>query len=343
MTDVRARRSGRAGRITLTRPQALNALTHAMVLDIHRALVGWRHDPGVDLVLIDSDGGRAFCAGGDIAAVYHAAIVGDHAAGRRFFADEYRMNAAVAGYPKPVVAFMNGYCMGGGVGLGGHASHRIVGATTRVAMPEAGIGLVPDVGGSWRLARAPGRIGEYLALTAAQMGPGDAIHAGFADTFLPEDRWPDLAARLEETGDAGLVKGDPPPPPSLAHRDLSAFAEPDLPAVMAALTKARDTVTKDALAANSPLSMQAGLRLVRAARGDSDIRQSLSREYRFTSRASQDSDFLEGVRARIIDKDRRPRWTADAGAAHVAAMLAPLGPDDIDWTADPCTDPVPGS
>lgn len=335
MTDLHVRKAGCAGRITLMRPQALNALTHLMVLEIHRALIDWRRDPAVDLVLIDAEGGRAFCAGGDIAAVYHAALGGDHAAGQRFFADEYRMNAAIAGYPKPVAALMGGYCMGGGVGLGGHASHRIVGATTRVAMPEAGIGLVPDVGGSWRLARAPGRIGEYLALTAAQMGPGDAIHAGFADTFLPEDRWPDLAGRLEETGDAGLIQGDPPPEPSLTQRDLSAFAEADLPAVIEALDRTGDVATRDALAANSPLSMQAGLRLVRAARGDSDIRQSLSREYRFTSRASRGGDFLEGVRARIIDKDRRPRWTADARPAHVAAMLAPLGPDEIDWTLEP--------
>ena len=184
MDDLIIRTDRRAGRITFNRPQALNALSHDMALAIHAALNDWRDNPQVDLVIIDAVGDKAFCAGGDIAAVYHAGRAGDHAVGAQFFFDEYRMNAAIAEYPKPIVAFMQGFVMGGGVGVGGHASHRIVGDTTQIAMPESGIGLIPDVGGTYLLSRAPGRLGEYIGLTASRMGPGDAIHAGFADSVI---------------------------------------------------------------------------------------------------------------------------------------------------------------
>ena len=170
MDDLLIRKTGRAGRITLTRPKALNALTHEMALAIHAALDGWRDDPEVALVVIDAEGDRAFCAGGDIAAVYRCGREGDHRIGRDFFRDEYLMNAAIADYPKPVVAFMQGFVMGGGVGVGGHASDRIVGDTTQIAMPESTIGLIPDVGGTWLLARAPGRIGDDLIQTTALQG-----------------------------------------------------------------------------------------------------------------------------------------------------------------------------
>lgn len=334
MDDLNIRKTGRAGRITFTRPKALNALSHEMARAIHAALDGWRDDPDVALVIIDAEGERAFCAGGDIAAVYRAGLAGDHAVGQRFFADEYRMNAAIADYPKPIVAFMQGFVMGGGVGVGGHASHRVVGDTTQIAMPESGIGLIPDVGGTWLLSRAPGRIGEYLALTGARMGAGDAIHAGFADLYLPEDRWPDLIARLEATGDIALLEGESAPSAPLKTRDLSAFAEPDVPAIIDALEQAGDAKTLAILAGNSPLSMAAGLEMVRAARNDARMQDALAREYRFTHRATQDTDFLEGVRAQIIDKDRKPRWAAEAGPAQVAALLAPLGADELTWRED---------
>lgn len=329
MDDLNIRISGRAGRITFTRPKALNALSHAMALAIHAALDGWRNDPAVALVIIDAEGDRAFCAGGDIAAVYRAGLAGDHALGQRFFADEYRMNAAIADYPKPVVAFMQGFVMGGGVGVGGHASHRIVGDTTQIAMPESGIGLIPDVGGTWLLSRAPGRIGEYLALTGARMNAGDAIHAGFADTYVPEAHWADLIARLEATGDASLIEGQDAPVPALRTRELSPFAEATVADIIDALEEDGDAQTLQILKGNSPLSMAAGLAMVRAARGDARMQESLAREYRFTYRATQDTDFLEGVRAQIIDKDRKPRWMADAGPDHVAALLSPLGPHEL--------------
>ncbi|MDN5569196.1 MAG: enoyl-CoA hydratase/isomerase family protein, partial [Paracoccus sp. (in: a-proteobacteria)] len=267
MEDLNIRIQGRAGRITLTREKALNALTHDMALATLNALNDWRDDPEVALVIMDAAGDRAFCAGGDIAAVYHAGRAGDHQVGRNFFRDEYQMNAAIADFPKPVVAFMQGFVMGGGVGLGGHASHRIVGDTTRIAMPESGIGLIPDVGGTWLLGRAPGRIGEYLALTGARMGPGDAIHAGFADTYLPEADWPALIATLEKTGDIRQIKGFDAPAATLADRDLSAFGGRHVADIINAVQVAGDTDSLKALQRNSPLSMAAGLVMVRAARG----------------------------------------------------------------------------
>ncbi|WP_411956689.1 3-hydroxyisobutyryl-CoA hydrolase [Paracoccus homiensis] len=331
MEELNIRISGRAGRITLTRPKALNALSHQMALDLKAALDMWRDDPAVSLVIIDAEGDRAFCAGGDIAAVYQAGLKGDHQVGRDFFRDEYLMNATIADYPKPIVAFMQGFVMGGGVGIGGHAGHRIVGDTTRIAMPESNIGLIPDVGGTWLLSRAPGRIGEYLALTAGRMGPGDAIHAGFADSYLPEAEWPALIAELEQHGDATRIQGVTPPDSPLAARDLAAFGERHPPDIMAALQAAGDEEALKPMRRNSPLSMAAGLALVRAARGDRRMQESLSREYRYTYRATEQTDFLEGVRAQIIDKDRNPNWQADASPLAVDALLSPLGDDELTW------------
>ena len=331
MDDLSIRKDRRAGRITLTRPQALNALDHDMVRAIATALRAWRDDPDIALVIIDAEGARAFCAGGDIAALWQAAKTGDHEVGRTFFADEYRMNAQIARYPKPVVAFMQGFVMGGGVGLGGHASVRIVGDTTQMAMPESGIGMIPDVGGTWLLARAPGRIGEYLGLTGARMDGGDAIHAGFADRYLPETEWPSAIEALAESGDLTSIPRCRAPEAGLETRDLCAFGGGSVPDILAALEAAQDTEPLDAMRRNSPLSMAATLAMVRAARGDTSIKQSLSREHRFTHRATADSDFMEGVRAQLIDKDRAPRWTAPADRTKVEAMLAPLGTAELRW------------
>lgn len=331
MSDLNIRISGRAGRITFSRPKALNALTHRMALDLHAALNDWREDPQVELVIIDAEGEKAFCAGGDVAAVYQAGVQGDHQAGRDFFRDEYRMNAAIADYPKPIVAFMQGFVMGGGVGVAGHAGHRIVGDTTQIAMPEAGIGLIPDVGGTWLLGHAPGRIGEYLALTCGRIGAGDAIHAGFADSYLPEAEWPGLIAQLEKSGDATQIVGVTPPPAILAARDLSAFGEKNMSDIIAELEKSGDEEALKPIRRNSPLAMAAGLAMVRAARGDRRMQESLSREFRFTWRATEDSDFLEGVRAQIIDKDRKPQWSADPSEIHVQKLLAPLGENELRW------------
>lgn len=340
MSDILIRKEGRAGRITLNRPAALNALTHRMALAIDRALDDWRDDPDVAVVVVDAAGDRAFCAGGDLAEIYEAGRRGDFDYPRRFWAEEYRMNANVARYPKPYVALMQGHVLGGGVGVGVHGSHRIVGDTTKAAMPECAIGLIPDVGGTLLLAEAPGRLGEYLGLSGHRMGPGEAIHAGFADTYIPEARWDALIRDLVGAGDAGAIADhavDAPPStlaPLMEAID-DAFSAPDLAALTARLA-ATDwgAGVLATLRRQSPLAMACTLELVRAARNDRGVEKALSREFRFTARSLADGDLLEGIRALIIDKDRNPQWRDgidDVAPAQIAAMLAPLGPDEMTW------------
>lgn len=341
MSDIDIRVEGRAGRITLTRPAALNALTYDMVMAVEAALEAWRDAADVALVVLDAAGDKAFCAGGDIADLYASGKAGDVAYGRRFWADEYRVNAKLAEYDKPIVSLMQGFTMGGGVGLGCHAGTRVVGETSRIAMPECGIGLVPDVGGSWLLARAPGRLGAYLGVSAARMEAGDAILAGFADYFVPQAAWPDLIAALCETGDAGAVarvseKAPQGPLSAMTAQIDRLFAGVTLAEVVAAL-EADDSAfaaeTLKALRRNSPLAMACTLAMLdRLRAAKTTIRDALDLEYRFTARAMQQSDFLEGIRAAIIDKDRKPVWKHTIETlpdAAVSAMLAPLGQDAL--------------
>lgn len=342
MTDIAIRTDGRAGRITLTRPRALNALTHQMCLDIEAALLRWRDDDAVALVVIDAEGEKAFCAGGDIAQVQAAGKAGDYSLGRDFWRDEYRMNALLSSYPKPIFSFMQGFVMGGGVGLGCHVGYRVVGDTTQMAMPECGIGLIPDVGGTLLLSAAPGHLGEYLGLTGARMGAGDAIAAGFADHWLSEADWPQVIAALCASDDPAALPRHAPPAPTLPRAEIDAtFGADTVPDIIAAVTAAGGDFADAALRAlgrGAPLSMACTLRMLRAQRGDSDIRNALRREFRFTWRSMDKGDFIEGVRAQIIDKDRAPRWqhaSADAvSEAEVAAMLAPLGADELDFGED---------
>jgi len=341
MSDIAIGIDGRAGRITLTRPAALNALTYDMVLATEAALDRWRDDPAVSLVVLDAAGDKAFCAGGDIAELYASGKVGDFAYGRTFWADEYRLNAKLAEYPKPIVSLMQGFTMGGGVGLGCHAGHRVVGETSRIAMPECGIGLVPDVGGSLLLARAPGRLGAYLGLTAARMEAGDAILAGFADHFVPQDRWAELIAALCKTGDAAEVdrvsdKAPQGPLRALLPQIDALFASDDLPGILAALRGDDSGFATDTLKAvtrNSPLAMACTLEILSRLRAPgTTIRDALDLEYRVTWRAMEQGDFLEGIRAAIIDKDRKPVWKHDIDtlpATAVSEMLAPLGKDAL--------------
>ncbi len=336
--DIIIRAQGRAGRITLNRPRALNALSYDMCLAIDAALRQWRDDPDVALVIIDAAGDRAFCAGGDIQEMYDTGTQGDYSYGRRFWTDEYRMNASIARFPKPYVALMQGFTMGGGVGVGCHGSHRIVGDSSQIAMPECGIGLVPDVGGSLLLARAPGHLGEYLALTAARMNADDAIHTGFADSYVPESMWPDLVAELEKTGNPDVITKYAAPPPAGTLRDAQAeidrlFAAPTLAEIWAAVSTADSDLARKAaraIARNSPLSMAVTLQMLHNLRkGNADIAEALAQEYRFTARSMEHGDFLEGIRAAIIDKDRNPQWRHGAPDAvdtdEAAALLAPLG------------------
>ncbi len=337
MSDINIRIEGRAGRITLTRPQALNALTYDMALAIEAAVDGWRDDDAVALVILDAAGDKAFCAGGDIAALYDSGMAGDFDYARRFWADEYRLNAKLAEYPKPVVSLMQGFTMGGGVGLGCHASHRILGESSRISMPECGIGLVPDVGGSLLLARAPGRMGEYLGLTAARLEAGDAIAAGFADHFVPQAQWSALVQELCRTGDVAAVmqasETAPEGPLSAQAKQIDHLfgggTVQDILTTLEADDSPLATGAHKAVSRNSPLAMACTLEmLARLRAADATIRDALDQEYRVTWRAIEDGDFLEGIRAAIIDKDRNPVWkhridTLPAQA--VADMLAPLG------------------
>jgi len=339
--DILIRVEGRAGRITLNRPKALNALTWDMCTRIEAALDDWAEDDGVAMLVIDGAGDKAFCAGGDIAEMYATGTAGDFDYGRRFWADEYRMNARLYNFPKPVATFLQGFTMGGGVGVGCHASHRIVCDTSRIAMPECGIGLVPDVGGSLILARAPGRLGEYLGVTAARMGPGDAIHAGFADYLVQLEDWEPLKAELSETGDWTAVDraAAPAPDAPLAARQAeidALFAGDALRDILNALRHAGTEFTGETLEAmgrNSPLSMACAVDLIRRVRGRDTIEAALELEYRFTSRSMEKGDFLEGIRAAIIDKDRQPRWQHETmegpSNREVSAMLLPLGADGL--------------
>ncbi|MFD4247704.1 3-hydroxyisobutyryl-CoA hydrolase, partial [Streptomyces sp. NPDC058525] len=210
---------GRTGVITLNRPRALNALTHAMVRRMAGALAAWERDPAVHQVLVRGAGERGLCAGGDIRAIHDDAKAGTTASAE-FWRDEYRLNARIARYPKPYVALMDGIVMGGGVGISAHGGVRVVTERSRVAMPETGIGFVPDVGGTWLLGRSPGRLGTHLALTGGAVGAADAVLCGLADHFVPAARLPELAAALAEAPVHEVLPHytAEPPPGELAGR-----------------------------------------------------------------------------------------------------------------------------
>lgn len=341
MSDISIRVVGKAGRITLNRPDALNALTYDMIRRIAAAIDDWETDDAVKLVVLDATGTKAFCAGGDIAEMYATATAGDFAYGRRFWADEYRLNARLSTNSKPIVALMQGFTMGGGVGIGCHCSHRIVCETSQIAMPECGIGLVPDVGGSMILATAPGHVGEFLGMTSTRMGAGDAIWVGFADHFVPEEDWPDLVAALETSGDPGAINVSAAPSGQLPGQqaDIDAvFSLPDVGQIVAALEASDADFAAKALKSlrrNSPLSVACTFEIVRRVREAPNIRNALSQEYRFTWRSADMGDFIEGIRAQIIDKDRNPAWADQnieaVSAQKISAMLAPLGSDATLW------------
>ena len=343
LEEVIIRREGRAGRITLNRPKALNALTYPMVLAIHDALKRWEQDPEIAVVILDGAGDRALCAGGDVRAIYESASEGSGFA-RKFWADEYRLNAYIGRYPKPYVAFMDGIVMGGGIGLSGHGSHRIVTERSQLAMPETGIGLIPDVGGTWLLAHAPGETGIYLGLTGERMRGAGTMYARFADTFVPSSRLADLAKALSEIEnssdvDSVIARFSEAPPPS----DLASHArEIDATFCFDSVEKIRDALasmntdwsrkTLEELDRRSPLALKLTLAAIRNARTLPSLEAALNVEYRLTVRLLEHGEFLEGVRALLVDKDRAPKWNpprlADVTDEMVAQFLSPLPPNE---------------
>ncbi|MFF2042628.1 enoyl-CoA hydratase/isomerase family protein [Kitasatospora sp. NPDC058170] len=349
-TEVRVFTEGRVGRIVLDRPRALNSLTHGMIGAVRAALDGWAADDSVDVVVLTGEGGRGLCAGADIRAIHDDAKAGG-AGSRAFFRDEYELNALIGRYPKPYVAVMDGITMGGGVGLSAHGAVRIVTERSVVAMPETRIGLVPDVGGSLLLARAPGESGTHLGLTSASMGPGDALLCGFADHFVPSAAVPallaDLAA-LEPAGGADAAEAvaqavaahaRPAPPSALAgQRDWidSCYAADTVEEIVERLLATGVQEAKEAadqLLANSPTAVKVTLAALRRARTLTSLEAALDQEYRISCAALAAPDLVEGIRAQVVDKDRNPRWSPATLAAvtpqDVARFLAPREGDEL--------------
>lgn len=336
--EIIIRLDGRAGRITLNRPKTLNALTYAQVLAITKALNEWRDNDAVELVILDGEGDRALCAGGDVLSFYERRDDGG-AYAKQFWRDEYELNAAISRYPKPYVALQDGFVMGGGIGISAHASHRIVTERAMLAMPETTIGLVPDVGGMWLLANAPGRFGEYLGLLGERMNAADAIVMGFADTYVSSGQIPNLVAALvDPAADAVGVTiagfAEAPPPPVLIGRQETVdriFSADTVEEIFAALEAGGEEWQSKAVEAaksRSPLAMKLTLEAVRAAREMTCLEEALNMEYRLTTRLFLCGEFVEGVRALLVDKDKSPRWKPETLAtvsdALVDEFLRPL-------------------
>jgi len=333
------------GRILLNRPRALNALTVSKVGEMDRTLRAWAADPAVRAVLVEGAGDKAFCAGGDIRVLSDAAKAGDVETIRRFFREEYTLNRLVKGYPKPYIAVLNGITMGGGVGISVHGSHRVVTENTVFAMPETGIGMFPDVGGTFFLPRCPGQVGMYLALTGARLKAADCLYAGIGTHRVPADRLEALEQALRESGPGAAEVAavldafhEPPtePAPLAAHRaDIDrVFALETVEAMLAALDEMGEgwgATTAARLREKSPTSLKVTLRQMRRGAG-LDFDGAMRMEYRLALRFMQSPDFVEGVRAVILEKDNAPRWlpaTLDAvDDATADGFFAPLEEGD---------------
>ncbi len=335
---------GPVGRIRLNRPKALHALNLAMCEAVLDALEAWRADPAVEVVTIDHTEGRGFCAGGDIR-MLAASGAQDGSEARAFFHAEYRMNHRLFTYAKPTVAFMDGITMGGGVGLALPCRFRVATENTKFAMPETGIGLFPDVGGGWYLSRLPGRIGQYVALTGHRLDGADCLALGLATHYLPSASLDTAKAGLAQTPQdiAGVL--DPLAAAAPEARILNdkamidrLFASDVLEEIFAALAADGSdwaTATLATLRAKSPQSMKVSLRLLADGAAMPTFEDEMRQEYAVGAHVVQRHDFLEGVRAVIVDKDNAPRWdpaTPEAVSDHVIEQIfAPL-PEDEAWT-----------
>ena len=311
--DIFIRKSGYIGHITLNRPDVLNSLTYSMILAIEKSLSEWETDESIALVIIDAKGDRAFCAGGDIQILYENGFKKNFAYGQKFWADEYRLNEKIANYKKPFVAFMQGFTMGGGVGVSCHGSHRIVGETSKIAMPECSIGLVPDVGGSFLLAKLPGNIGTFLGTTGKRMSASDAIYCGFADYFVPEKKWEVLKEKLVTTGNVDWIKKfQESTQTSEIEKSYSQISEAmvDISPKNIESRLKHPFFEKDlsALSFNSPISVAYTIMMLKMEKVQNNISDALDAEYSFTARSQEFGDFQEGIRAAVIDKDRKPIW-----------------------------------
>src|SRR6202046_1014267 len=345
--DLIARREGAAGIIRLNRPKAINAMTYEMSLGIDAALDRFETDPAVAVVILEGAGERGLCAGGDIRGLYESSKAGGDL-GKIFWRQEYVMNARIAKYPKPYIAFMDGLVMGGGVGLSGHARHRVVTEKTKLAMPEVGLGFFPDVGGTWLLTRIPGEIGMFFGLSGQTMNGPDAIFSRFADAVVPSTKLPALRAALTALRSgatsaevdnviAGFASGESAGPIAAKQASIDRwFAHDRMEDIFAELKRDDSEFAQSTLKVlneKSPRGMVVTLKLLRLARNAASLEECLVREYRAALEVFRSDDFREGVRAAVIDKDRNPKWSPPRIEDVTPEMLAPyfaeLGGDEL--------------
>lgn len=342
--NVLKRTEGRAGILSLNRPKAIHALTLDMVHAMTSALLEWRDDPAIDVLMIDHSEGRGFCAGGDIAFLRGSALNDGGASGRRFFHDEYQLNHLLMTWGKPVLAFMDGITMGGGVGISGPATYRVATEHTRLAMPETGIGLFPDVGGGWYLSRLKGRLGQYLALTGARLDGAECLWAGLATHYVPAENLAEAKARIaaDPTTIPAILRelSAVPPEPGIAAHAAEIerlFASNRYEDILAALEGDDSDFARATLATlrtKSPQTCKVALRQLSTSLTLPDFAANMAMEYRIGSRVLTMPDFAEGVRAVIVDKDNAPRWSpaTPEGVSDdlLDEIFAPLGAAD-EW------------
>lgn len=343
--DILTRIEGHAGVISLNRPGAIHALTLPMVHAMTEALLKWKDDDAIKSIVIDHAEGRGFCAGGDIAFLRNSALNDGGASGRKFFHDEYQLNHLLFTYPKPVVAFMDGITMGGGVGISQPARFRVATENTRFAMPETGIGLFPDVGGGWYLSRLEGRVGQFLALTGARLDGAECLALGLATHYLPSEALAEAKARIAvedpERIDGILGTLSASPPEARIVSNILAinrhFASDRYEDILASLEgDDSDWAMKElaTLRTKSPQTCKVALRQLATSASLDDFADNMAMEYRIGSRVLTRPDFAEGVRAVIVDKDNDPKWNP-ANAESVSeelldAIFAPLPPQE-EW------------
>jgi enoyl-CoA hydratase len=343
--DIVVRVEGHAGFISLNRPSALNALTLPMVHAMTQVLLTWRDDDAVKCVVIDHADGRGFCAGGDIAFLRNSAINDGGVSGRKFFHDEYQLNHVLFTYPKPVVAFMDGITMGGGVGISQPARFRVATENSKFAMPETGIGLFPDVGGGWYLSRLEGRVGQFLALTGARIAGAGCLALGLATHYLPSSALAEAKARIASEGieriDGILGTLSETPPASKIVETLFQinrhFASDQFEDILASLEgDAGEWAMKElaTLRTKSPQTCKVALRQLSESLKLSDFADNMAMEYRIASRVIVRPDFAEGVRAVIVDKDNAPQWnpaTAEAVTEELIDAIFAALPAQDEW------------
>ena len=339
---------GAVGHLSLDRPKALHALNLEMVDEMARVLLEWRDDPAVELVLLDHAAGRGFCAGGDVAAVRRSVLDDGGEAGRTFFHAEYRLNHLLFTFPRPVIAFMDGITMGGGVGIAMPAQFRIATENTLFAMPEGAIGLFPDVGAGWYLSRLTGRLGPFLALTGARLDGAECFWAGLATHYLSSDSLAEAKAQIIARPNYVATILDElsvaPPEPRLARNIEKIdrlFASDRLEDILSALEEdPSDWAAKElkTLRSKSPLTMKVALRQIAEAHAITDFAEEMRVEFRLASRIIMEPDFAEGVRAVLVDKDNAPHWNPATPEGIEEAKLNDLFaslPNGEEWTALP--------